>query len=191
VQCRGGEEKKGNEEVESFLLNWQQRRQAFTVRRIFMVDRAIASGVGFEGVTPILRVGNLAASVEYYVSKLGFKKDWEGSGPFASVSRGRCHIFLSEGDQGHTGTWVWIGVEDAEALFNEYRASGATVRHAPTNYPWAYEMQVEDLDGNVLRMGSDPKDDQPTGEWLDMHGTRWVWKPGDKWVAVQDGGAKD
>jgi len=142
-------------------------------------------------VTPILRVENLAASVEYYVSKLGFKHDWGGPGAFASISRGKCHIFLSEGDQGRTGSWVWIGVEDAEALFSEYRALGAKVRHAPTNYSWAYEMQVEDLDGNVLRMGSDPKCDQLAGEWLDMHGKRWVSAPSGEWVRVEDGGAKD
>jgi hypothetical protein len=81
---------------------------------------------------------------------------------------------LSEGDQGHAGTWVWIGVEDAAALFEEYRRSGAKIRHLPTNYPWAYEMQVEDLDGNVLRMGSDSIENKPVGEWLDMKGQRWL-----------------
>jgi uncharacterized glyoxalase superfamily protein PhnB len=137
------------------------------------------ASVGFEGVNPILRVKNAAASIQYYVQILGFKKDWqfpEGDSPFfASVSRGRCHIFLSEGDQGNPGAWVWIGVEDADALLNEYRRTGAKIRHPPTNYSWAYEMQVEDLDGNVLRLGSEPKKDQPTGEWLDMNGK--VWPP--------------
>lgn len=128
-----------------------------------------------------MRVKNAAASIQYYVKILGFKKDWqfpEGESPFfASVSRGRCHIFLSEGDQGNPGAWVWIGVEDADALLNEYRSSGAKIRHPPTNYSWAYEMQVEDLDGNVLRLGSEPKKDQPTGEWLDMNGKVWPPQP--------------
>jgi catechol 2,3-dioxygenase-like lactoylglutathione lyase family enzyme len=139
--------------------------------------------VGFEGVTPILRVGNVTASIEYYVVKLGFKIDWQ-TPIFASVSRGKCHIFLSEGDQGHPGGWVWIGVEDAEALFNEYRVKGARIRHPPTNYEWAYEMQVEDLDGNVLRMGSDQKSDQPVGEWLDMEGERWAPSADGQWTKV-------
>jgi hypothetical protein len=42
-------------------------------------------------------------------------------------------------------------------------------------------MQLEDPDGNVLRMGSDRKDDQPIGEWLDMQGRRWKFEKGD-WV---------
>jgi catechol 2,3-dioxygenase-like lactoylglutathione lyase family enzyme len=140
--------------------------------------------VGFEGVCPILRVRSVEASVEYYVQRLGFKIDWQTPG-FVSVSRGRSHIFLSEGDQGNPGTWVWIGVEDADALFEEYRANGARVRHAPTNYRWAYEMQVEDLDGNVLRLGSEPKDNEPIGEWLDMQGRRWKLVEGE-WKRAGD-----
>lgn len=128
--------------------------------------------VVFEGVCPILRVAGVAASVDHYIRVLGFKMDW--SAPyFASVSRGKTHIFLSQGDQGHPGGWVWIGVEDAEALHDEYRASGAKIRIPPTNFEWALEMQVEDPDGNVLRMGSEPKEDQPVGAWLDMYGVRW------------------
>jgi len=141
---------------------------------------AKASAVAFEGVTPILRVRSVAASLDYYVQKLGFKIDWHAPS-FASVSRGRCHIFLSEEDQGNPGGWVWIGVEDADALFEEYRSSGAKIRHRPTNYDWAYEMQVEDPDGNILRMGADQKQDQPVGEWLDMQGRRWKFEGGE-WV---------
>src|SRR6266481_8244247 len=59
-----------------------------------------ASAIEFEGVTPILRVGSLAASIDYYVKVLGFKVDWQDPGIMASVSRGRCHIMLCEGDQG-------------------------------------------------------------------------------------------
>lgn len=143
-----------------------------------------AGPVEFEGVTPILRVKDLAASIEYYVGVLGFKLDWQGPGTFASVSRGRCTIFLCEGDQGHPGGWVWVGVGDAGALFEDYRSRGARVRHPPTNYEWSYEMQVEDLDGNVLRFGSEPKEDQPFGQWLDMHGQQWIKSPDGGWARV-------
>jgi hypothetical protein len=149
-----------------------------------MSDSETSNAIIFEGVSPILRVQNLSASTDYYVHKLGFKIDWQGPG-FGSVSRGRCHIFLSEGDQGNPGSWVWIGVEDAEALFNEYRIKAAKVRHPPTNYPWAYEMQVEDLDGNVLRLGSEPKSDQAVGEWLDMRGNRWAMASDGTWVGME------
>lgn len=53
-------------------------------------------------------------------------------------------------------------------------ARGARIRFPPTNYDWAaFEMQVEDLDGNVLRIGSDPKEGVPYGDFLDAAGVRW------------------
>jgi predicted enzyme related to lactoylglutathione lyase len=131
--------------------------------------------MSFGGVSPILRVADLKKSLDYYINVLGFKVNWEY--PYiASVSRGRCCIFLSEGDQGNPGAWVWIGVEDCETVFRELSSKGAKIRNPPTNFKWALEMQIEDLDGNVMRIGSDSKADQPLGPWLDMNGNRW--KPG-------------
>jgi hypothetical protein len=135
----------------------------------------------FGGVTPIFRVSSLTDSVNYYVNVLGFTLDWQDPGIIASVSRDRCRIFLTEGDQGHLGTWVWIGVADVEALFDEYRRKGATIRNPPTNYQWAYEMQIEDLDNHVLRIGSEAKTGQPFGPWLDMNGDRWTQLPDGGW----------
>jgi predicted lactoylglutathione lyase len=123
--------------------------------------------------TPIFWVANLAASIGYYVKALGFTVDWQSEGVFASVSRDGCHIMLCEKDQGHPGAWIWAGVRDTDALEAELRERGGKVRHPPTNYPWAYEMQVEDLDGNVLRFGADRKAGQPFGPFLDMHGRLW------------------
>jgi catechol 2,3-dioxygenase-like lactoylglutathione lyase family enzyme len=136
------------------------------------------------GVTPILRVQSLPTSIDYYVATLGFKVDWHEPGIMASVLRDRCNLMLCEGDQGNPGSWVWIGVGDVETLFTEYRAKGAKVRHPPTNYPWACEMQVEDLDGHVLRIGSEPQPDQPFGEWCDMNGDLWELTPAGGWVRL-------
>ena len=114
-----------------------------------------------ECIIPILNVKNVPASIDHYVNVLGFKKDWDWGDPpdFGCVSRDNYSIMLCENGQGHPGTWVWTGVEDVDELYEEYKASGATIREAPTNYPWAYEMRVEDLDGHVLRIGSAPKED--------------------------------
>jgi catechol 2,3-dioxygenase-like lactoylglutathione lyase family enzyme len=134
----------------------------------------------FEGASPILPVSDIEASIRYYVRSLGFRLNWQEKG-FCSVSRGRCSFMLCENEQGHFGTWVWVGVGDGDLLFQEYCDKRARIRHPPTNYAWAYEMQVSDLDGNVLRMGSDAKANQPIGPWLDMNGVLWE-KSGDGWV---------
>jgi predicted enzyme related to lactoylglutathione lyase len=123
----------------------------------------------FHRATPILRVRDLASSLDHYQRVLGFKLNWE-TPSMASVSRGDACLMLCHGHQGRPRTWVWIGVADADALEREYRASGAAIRLAPTNYPWSYEMHVEDPDGHVIRLGSDPKADRPFSEWV-------VWYP--------------
>jgi hypothetical protein len=69
--------------------------------------------------------------------------------------------------------WIWIGVEDVRALHEQFVQAGVRIRNPPNNFAWALEMQVEDLDGNVLRMGSDTEKDQPLGVFLDADGVRW------------------
>ncbi len=123
----------------------------------------------FGKAIPILRVNELAKSLHYYAEILGFTLNWKQE-YFASVSRDHRTLFLCVGDQGHAGTWVWIGVPDAEQLHTELLRKGAIIRNPPTNYPWAYEMQVGDPDGHVLRFGSDPLPGKPYGEFLNMEG---------------------
>jgi len=117
---------------------------------------AVGSRRMIENITPILRVDDLEASKRYYLDTLGFSLDWEA--PYMiSVSRDARAIMLCEGHQGHRGTWLWIGVEDADALFAELTTKGAVIRDPPQNFAWAYEFQVEDPSGHVLRFGSEPK----------------------------------
>ena len=109
-----------------------------------------------ENVTPILRVEELEVSRRFYIEKLGFALDWDDEG-MISVSRSGKAIMLCEREQGQPGTWVWIGVDDADALFAEYSAKGVRIRNPPQNFSWAYESKIVDPDGHVLRFGSDPK----------------------------------
>ncbi len=121
---------------------------------------SLSSRVGFENIVPILSVRDLAASIEYYTRVLGFGVEWQDIA-MVSVSRDGRAIMLCEGAQGSPGTWVWIGVEDAAAIFEEYRSRGAIIRQDLTNYPWALEARIADPDGHILRLGSEPLSDQP------------------------------
>lgn len=121
--------------------------------------------INFHAAVPILRVRSHAVSLDFYVRVLGFKVGWNLSG-MASVFRGSCSLMLCEGLQGQAGTWVWIGVGEAQALHREFVSRGATIRLPPTNYPWALEFHLEDPDGHILRFGSDPRADQPFSPWV-------------------------
>ena len=115
------------------------------------------SRVRFEVSQPILRVKNMQASLQLYVELLGFENASWGNDDFTWVTRDQAGIYLCRGDQGRGGAWVWIGVEDAERLHEEIKARGVTIRLPPTHHSWAVEMQIEDPDGNVLRLGSEPR----------------------------------
>ena len=137
------------------------------------------------GAIPILRVTSLETSVEYYQTQLGFSLEWQ-SGKVASVKRDRTSIMLSEGDQGQSGTWLWISASDVDALYAECESRGARLRHAPANYPWgSRECQISDPDGHVLRFGADLRAGEPMGEWLDGAGRRWLPLPGGGWESAE------
>ena len=121
------------------------------------MDKNGGKRIYFECSQPILRVENMQASLRFYVDVLGFENARWGNQQFTCVTRDRASIYLCQGDQGRGAAWVWVGVADAEKLHEELKARGAAIRLPPTNYPWAMEMQIEDPDGNVLRLGSEPK----------------------------------
>ncbi len=116
-----------------------------------------SSRIYYENSAPILRVENMEASLRFYVGVLGFKNAAWGNDDFTSVNRDRAGIYLCRGGQGRGGAWVWLGVNDVEVIYQDLKARGVAVRMPPTNLSWAMEMQIEDPDGNVLRLGSEPK----------------------------------
>jgi catechol 2,3-dioxygenase-like lactoylglutathione lyase family enzyme len=118
----------------------------------------MAEGQQIENTVPILSVRDIRISVAYY-DRLGFERASWGD-TFTSVGRDGWGMYLCEGGQGQPGTWVWIGVNDVEALYEEFQAQAAKIILPPTNYPHALEMRVEDPNGHVLRFGSGPKEDE-------------------------------
>ena len=111
----------------------------------------------FECIDPILRVEDMQASLRFYVDVLGFKNASWGNDDFTSISRDGQGLYLCRGGQGRGGAWLWVGVDDVRSLYEEYKAKRVKILMPPTNFLWALEMQIEDPDGNVLRMGSEPE----------------------------------
>ena len=107
-------------------------------------------------VIPILRVASVDRAVGWY-EQLGFTKEWEHRfapdlPAFASIVRGRAHIYLSEhDDDASPDTLVYIRHSELDAL-------AAQLGEGITEVPWGRELKVQDPDGNRLRI-SDPIDD--------------------------------
>ena len=110
-----------------------------------------------ENIIPVLTVTNLDNSIKFYTETLSFGLDWGGEAEshLCSLSRNKCRIMLSESATKSPGR-VWIGLTD-DSLFQHCIDSGMRIVQAPTNQPWAYEMQVLDLDDNILWLGTERK----------------------------------
>jgi predicted lactoylglutathione lyase len=111
-----------------------------------------------ENTIPVLPVKDLKRSTAFYVRQLGFQIDWGDSEDAAicQVSRDGHPIMLIQDESLGSPARVWIGLE-SDLLFKEFMDKGVTVLSGPANKPWAYEMQIQDIDGNVLWLGTEPR----------------------------------
>lgn len=121
-----------------------------------------------ECTVPVLPVKSLKDSIRFYTDSLGFQVDWGGEEGklIGSVSRDGCTIMLSEMHGEKKPTYVWIGLTD-DSLFAEYMSKDIKVVQEPLNQTWAYNMKIEDIDGNVLWLGTAPKTDIPFSDQAD------------------------
>jgi RNA polymerase sigma-70 factor (ECF subfamily) len=111
----------------------------------------------FTQVVPILRVKDVCASLDYY-KLLGFENGstWGEPPVWGGCTRDGVGVFFSI-HQGHAGNWLALYAENVDALHEQYRARGVRILSAPQSTPWGLrEMRVEDPDGNVLRISSEP-----------------------------------
>ena len=123
------------------------------------------------GVTPILNVSNILESFAWF-EKLGWEKgfDWGEPVSFGAVCSGECEIFLcqraqggrgkselavthAQGDAGDKGVWLWIRVDDVDAIHERCLSAGLEVTWPPTDEPWGVrEMHLRHPDGHVFRV---------------------------------------
>lgn len=117
------------------------------------------SEVRFSAVAPVLSVRDLERALRRY-RRLGFDvRAYEGPERYGFVQRDGVELHLSESahDDGHEhGAEVYLYVSDADALFEEWSATGVKGRYvAPHDTPYGLrEFAFIDRDGTAHRVGS-------------------------------------
>jgi hypothetical protein len=113
----------------------------------------------FASVAPVLPVRDLEVAVHTY-ERLGFTVErYAGDAPYAFARRDAVHLHLSEVgnlDPLTSVVSVYLYVEDADALHDEWRAADVPGRlHPPQDTDYGLrEGAFVDADGTLLRFGS-------------------------------------
>jgi uncharacterized glyoxalase superfamily protein PhnB len=115
---------------------------------------------------PVLLVKDVVKAAAYFKDKLGFMEpDLYGEPPkFCMTSRDRFTVMLAQVDSDHVivphwqivnKTWnIYFWVDDVEALYAEYQASGAIIDYTLYTTPYGVkEFGVQDLDGHDIAFG--------------------------------------
>jgi catechol 2,3-dioxygenase-like lactoylglutathione lyase family enzyme len=116
---------------------------------------------------PVLLVRDVVASAHHYRDRLGFSFDrlWGHPPHFVILERGPCRLMLQQAPSGFvitphwkvvSGLWnAYFWVADADALFAEFQARGATLDYGIGDKPYGVrEFGIRDPDGYDLGFGT-------------------------------------
>lgn len=110
---------------------------------------------------PVFETADMARSLAFYKSRLGFDAATWGEPPtFAIVQRGAVTVALAAVDDRPPAvsrkTWAaYVYVADIDALYHELRATGVDLPHPPVDRPYnCREFVLDDPDGHMLAFGS-------------------------------------
>ncbi len=117
------------------------------------------------GIAPILLVKDLLKSVEYWENKVGFEASLFHEPPtFAILRRDGIAIMLAQSGEGKViiPNWhvvgktadVYIWVSDAETIYKDLIARGATIDWTLYDTPWGTrEFGIQDIDDHDIGFG--------------------------------------
>ena len=129
-------------------------------------DKRVAKHAFVQGVHGVrYQVKDVARSVTFYTSHLGFTLEHQQLPAFASVSLGDAQILLSgpqasgsrpmpNGDQQEPGGWnrVVLRVNDLAAFIETLKKAGVHFRNEMETGPGGKQIQIEDPDGNPIEL---------------------------------------
>jgi catechol 2,3-dioxygenase-like lactoylglutathione lyase family enzyme len=107
------------------------------------------------------------AAIEFYTKRLGFTLEMHPAPPFAEISRGDMHIYLTQpfrmgggapmpsGEQQKPGGWnrVHLIVEDLDSVITQLKEAGCNFRNAVVQgVGGGKQILLEDPSGNLVEL---------------------------------------
>ena len=112
-------------------------------------------------------VQDVPAAIDFYTQQLGFTLEMHPAPPFAEVSRGDMHLYLTQasmtggggspmpsGEQQKPGGWnrIHLVVEDLDAIVAKLKAAGNRFRNTIVQGVGGKQILLEDPSGNLVEL---------------------------------------
>jgi len=112
-------------------------------------------------------VNDVSAAIDFYTRHLGFKVEMHPAPPFAEISRGDMHIYLTQpttiggggapmpsGEQQTPGGWnrAHLVVDDLDGMIASLNSAGCHFRNAPIQGVGGKQILLEDPSGNLIEL---------------------------------------
>ena len=111
-------------------------------------------------------VNDVDAAIDFYTQHLGFKVEMHPAPPFAEISRGDMHIYLTQpsrmgggapmpsGEQQRPGGWnrIHVIVEDLDATIANLKAAGCGFRNDEVQGVGGKQILLQDPSGNLVEL---------------------------------------
>ena len=121
----------------------------------------MASPVRLNAFAAVFTVADVAASLGFYLGRLGFREHFRLGDPpsYAIVERDAVSLHLmpaSEAPETCGRSSIYVFVDDVDQLHTELHALGCPIEVPPTDFFYGMrEMSVRDLDGNRITFGQE------------------------------------
>ena len=111
-------------------------------------------------------VNDVRAAIDFYTKRLGFKLEMHPAMPFAEISRGDLHLYLSQpfkmgggapmpsGEEQKPGGWnrIHLLVDNLDGMIAELKAAGCRFRNEVVQGTGGKQILLEDPSGNLVEL---------------------------------------
>ena len=118
--------------------------------------------MNYRSTVPVIATANVRASIDYYVSVLGFREHFTFGDPleYAGVERDGVQFYITLDEKFastihasmlHPEVFLWV--TDVDAVFADHKARGAKIAEPIANRPWdARQYVIEDPNGYFIKV---------------------------------------